>query len=67
MSSVCCDVLQALGFRKFSLLGWSDGGMTAIIAAARNPGLVNKLVIWGANAFVLKQDLELYNGKPCHL
>lgn len=55
------DLMKALGFRKFSLLGWSDGGMTAIIAAARNPGLVNKLVIWGANAFVLKQDLELYN------
>lgn len=53
---------QALGFEKFSLLGWSDGGITALIAAAMYPHLIRKMVVWGANAFVSEQDLQLYNG-----
>lgn len=53
---------QTLGFAKFSLLGWSDGGITALVAAARNPDLINKMVVWGANVFVSQQDLKLYNG-----
>lgn len=55
-------LFQALGFRKFSLLGWSDGGITALIAAARNPDLINKMVVWGSNAFVSQHDLGLYDG-----
>ena len=53
---------QALGFHKFSLLGWSDGGITALIAAAKNPGLINKMVVWGSNAYVSQQDISIYNG-----
>lgn len=55
------DLMKALGFGRFSLLGWSDGGITALVAAARNPELIHKLVVWGANAFVSKEDLKLYN------
>uniref|UniRef100_A0A8C6S9A1 Biphenyl hydrolase like n=1 Tax=Neogobius melanostomus TaxID=47308 RepID=A0A8C6S9A1_9GOBI len=55
------DLMKTLGFSKFSLLGWSDGGITALIAAAANPNVIHRLVVWGANAFVSKQDLELYN------
>ncbi|XP_063357404.1 valacyclovir hydrolase [Pelmatolapia mariae] len=55
------DLMKTLGFGKFSLLGWSDGGITALVAAARNPDLINKMVVWGANAFVSQQDLKLYN------
>ncbi|XP_018526383.1 valacyclovir hydrolase [Lates calcarifer] len=55
------DLMKALGFRKFSLLGWSDGGITALIAAARNPDLINKMVVWGSNAFVSQHDLGLYD------
>lgn len=55
------DLMKALGFTKFSLLGWSDGGITAMIAAAKNPDVVHRLVVWGANSFVSKQDMELYN------
>jgi len=52
--------LQKLGIKKYSLLGWSDGGITAVTMAARCPDLVNSLVIWGANAFVTQQDAECY-------
>ncbi|CAI5636941.1 valacyclovir hydrolase [Oreochromis niloticus] len=55
------DLMKTLGFSKFSLLGWSDGGITALVAAARNPHLIKKMVVWGANAFVSQHDLKLYN------
>ncbi|KAM8745228.1 valacyclovir hydrolase [Acanthopagrus schlegelii] len=54
------DLMKSLGFGKFSLLGWSDGGITALIAAAKNPNLISKMVVWGSNAFVSPDDLTLY-------
>ncbi|XP_026202015.1 valacyclovir hydrolase isoform X2 [Anabas testudineus] len=59
------DLMKTLGFSKFSLLGWSDGGITALVAAARNPNLINKMVVWGSNAFISQQDLKLYEGSIC--
>ncbi|KAG9479311.1 hypothetical protein GDO78_012793, partial [Eleutherodactylus coqui] len=55
------DLMQALNFKRFSMLGWSDGGITALIAAGSYPSLINKLVVWGANAYVTAEDLTLYN------
>nr|XP_046247570.1 valacyclovir hydrolase isoform X3 [Scatophagus argus] len=59
------DLMKALGFGRFSLLGWSDGGITALIAAAKNPDLIRKMVVWGSNAFVSQHDLQLYDGSIC--
>ncbi|XP_042695701.1 valacyclovir hydrolase isoform X2 [Centrocercus urophasianus] len=56
------DLMQALKFKKFSLLGWSDGGITALIAAAKYPALIRKMVVWGANASVTQEDVRIYNG-----
>ncbi|KAB0391808.1 hypothetical protein E2I00_014429, partial [Balaenoptera physalus] len=56
------DLMKMLKFKKVSLLGWSDGGITALIAAARYPSCINKMVIWGANAYVTDQDEEIYQG-----
>ncbi|XP_013925848.1 PREDICTED: valacyclovir hydrolase [Thamnophis sirtalis] len=56
------DLMQALTFQKFSLLGWSDGGITALIAAAKYPDLIRKMVVWGANATVTEEDVKIYNG-----
>lgn len=56
-----------LKFKKVSLLGWSDGGITALIAAARYPSYINKMVIWGANAYVTDQDEEIYRGRSLHV
>ncbi|XP_054841711.1 valacyclovir hydrolase [Eublepharis macularius] len=55
------DLMQTLKFQKFSLLGWSDGGITALIVAAKYPHLINKIVVWGANASVTEEDVKLYN------
>lgn len=54
---------QTLKFKKVSLLGWSDGGITALIAAAKYPSYISKMVIWGANAYVTDEDEAIYQGR----
>jgi len=53
------EMMKTLGYKKFSLLGWSDGGITALIAAARAPENMRKLVVWGANAYIAKSDIDM--------
>ncbi|PNF31661.1 hypothetical protein B7P43_G15689 [Cryptotermes secundus] len=53
-------MFQTLSIGKFSMLGWSDGGITAMIAAANNPEQVDKLVIWGANSYVTEEEAKIY-------
>ncbi|XP_078608541.1 serine hydrolase BPHL-like [Branchiostoma floridae x Branchiostoma japonicum] len=53
-------LMQKIGFDKFSLAGWSDGAITAIILAGTYPQLVRKMVIWGGNAFVTEEDCGMY-------
>ncbi|XP_030064460.1 serine hydrolase BPHL [Microcaecilia unicolor] len=53
-------LMQALNFKKFSLMGWSDGGITALIVAGKYPSLIHKLVVWGANAYVTEQDMKAF-------
>ncbi|XP_069484446.1 valacyclovir hydrolase-like [Ambystoma mexicanum] len=55
------DLMQTLKFKRFSMLGWSDGGVTALIAAGKYPTLIHKLIVWGANSYVTEEDLKLYN------
>ncbi|KAL3859109.1 hypothetical protein ACJMK2_009341 [Sinanodonta woodiana] len=56
------ELLRKLGIEKASILGWSDGGITGMIAAARCPNMITKLVVWGANAYVTEKDIKLYEG-----
>jgi len=41
-------LLDSLHINNANILGWSDGGNTGLIIAARYPGYVNKLAITGA-------------------
>lgn len=54
------DLIKALKFEPFSLLGWSDGGISGMIFAAKYPQSIEKLVIWGANSYVHSKDIENY-------
>ncbi|XP_075411385.1 serine hydrolase BPHL [Tenrec ecaudatus] len=56
------DLMKTLKFPKVSLLGWSDGGITALIAAAKYPSYINKMVVWGSNAYVTDEDEMIYQG-----
>jgi len=58
-AEMAVKMMNNLGFNKFSLLGWSDGGITALIAAARSEESIGKLVVWGANAYIAKSDMEM--------
>ncbi|XP_028619091.1 valacyclovir hydrolase [Grammomys surdaster] len=56
------DLMKTLGFKQFSLLGWSDGGITALIIAATFPSYIRKMVVWGANSYVTEEDSRIYEG-----
>jgi len=60
-AKIAVQTMIALGYEKFSLVGWSDGGITAMIAAAKYPKSVRKLVIWGANAYIADEDIHMVN------
>ena len=42
-------VMDALGLAQVSLVGWSDGGITALDLAVHHPERVKALVLFGAN------------------
>lgn len=42
------QVIQKLNLKKVNLIGWSDGGNTALIFNAQHPELINKIVTIGA-------------------
>ena len=54
------EVMSALGHERFSVLGWSDGGVAGIFLAATRPDAVRNLVVWGTNAFVSDEDIECF-------
>ena len=54
-------LMEKLGFSRYSVLGWSDGGVSGIHLAASQPESVRSLVVWGANAYVSAQDMELFS------
>ncbi|CAH2040788.1 unnamed protein product, partial [Iphiclides podalirius] len=59
-ADVAFEFLKQLKIPKISLLGWSDGGITGLILAAKYPSAVDKLVVWGSNSFILPHELEAY-------
>ncbi|XP_074103127.1 valacyclovir hydrolase-like [Cotesia typhae] len=54
------NLMKMLGFAKFSLVGWSDGGITSLILAANYPQSVQKMVVYGSNAFILPHEMKTY-------
>ena len=53
------QVIEAMGFDKVSVLGWSDGANVAIHLAASNDRVQN-LVVWGGNAYTTAEDVEAW-------
>lgn len=59
-AAMAYKLMKELGVDKFSLLGWSDGGISSLILAAKYPDVVDKLVVWGANSYILPEDIEAF-------
>ena len=60
-------LMRALGFAEagYSVLGWSDGGNSAVHLAACFPEEVRKLVVWGANTRLNQDDIDAFNATRC--
>lgn len=41
-----------LGYDSFSVMGWSDGGKSALLVPILFPAKVEKLVVWGTLAYI---------------
>lgn len=59
-AEAAASLMEKIGFNKFSVLGWSDGGITGLILAGTKPLTVEKLVIWGANAYITPAEADIY-------
>ncbi|XP_011878921.1 PREDICTED: valacyclovir hydrolase [Vollenhovia emeryi] len=53
-------LMGVLGYSKFSLIGWSDGGITSLLLAATYPDNVRKMVVFGANAYIHPDEIKIY-------
>lgn len=53
-------LMQSLNLKKYSILGWSDGGITGLIMAAKYNESIDKLIIWGSNSFILPEETKIY-------
>lgn len=53
-------VMRALGHARYALLGWSDGAISAVIQASREPAAVEKLVIFGGSAYFSEADVAAF-------
>uniref|UniRef100_A0A914W5R9 AB hydrolase-1 domain-containing protein n=1 Tax=Plectus sambesii TaxID=2011161 RepID=A0A914W5R9_9BILA len=52
-------LMKQLGLLPFSVLGWSEGGVTALHIAHKAPNTVSKVIIWGAPSYVTKEEVAL--------
>lgn len=55
-------LMNNLGYPTFSVLGWSDGGITAMILAGTDRRLLDNMVIWGAGAYINEKEIKVIEG-----
>lgn len=53
-------MMETLGYTSYSLLGWCDGGKTAMTLAGLYPMAVEKLVIWGCGAYLTEREIVVF-------
>lgn len=56
---VALDLMKELGYEKYSVVGFSDGGRVALIMASQAPGVITKCVAWGCNAYITPQEKDV--------
>lgn len=54
-------MVEHLKYSSFNLLGFSDGGRTAIVMAANYPARVQKLVLVGTSAFLCPKQRRVFD------
>lgn len=56
------SIMQALGVKSYHIVGWSDGAISAALLAAKQVAEVRKLVVFGIQASITKEDVDTYEG-----
>jgi pimeloyl-ACP methyl ester carboxylesterase len=62
MASDVVAVMDKLGIDKASIVGWSDGGIIALVMALNNPDRLDKIVALGANSDPSGVDFDVAGG-----
>ncbi|MBQ9564553.1 MAG: alpha/beta hydrolase [Synergistaceae bacterium] len=60
MAEDTAAVMRALGLAPISLFGTSQGGMMAMIIAARHPELVDRLILGSTNAYMTPERYQIF-------
>jgi valacyclovir hydrolase len=50
--------MRVLGFNRYSILGWSGGGITGMFMASKYPETVSKLVLIASRAYIDEKDAK---------
>lgn len=50
--------MDKLGYKLYSVLGWSDGAKIALLLAIKHQAKIDKLVVWGVVPYVSDYDLK---------
>ena len=61
MADDCAALLTRLHLDSVNVVGWSDGGITALIMGFKYPNYVNKLAVMGANLFPEGIEVKMLN------
>jgi valacyclovir hydrolase len=54
------ELMTALGYDRFIVLGWSDGANSAAILAARCPERITQLAVWGGNPTLTEEEFHRF-------
>ncbi|KAJ6224717.1 hypothetical protein RDWZM_003262 [Blomia tropicalis] len=56
-ATMASKLMKALNYSRYSVMGWSNGGVCSLILTANEgANCVDKLIVWGTNAYVNEVD-----------
>jgi valacyclovir hydrolase len=53
-------LMEALGHSRYAVMGWSDGAIAGVMLAAAHAHAVDRLVIFGGNAYMVADDIAAF-------
>lgn len=56
----CVALMAHLGCESYAVGGWSDGAIIGLLLTLAHPQQVEKLVVWGGNAYISQEDIDGY-------
>lgn len=57
------ELMEALGYKRYSVMSWSGGGISGMHLTAQRPQVVRKLVTWGAPANISQHLANVIESK----